>query len=117
MRRSGIRLGFVVLAVLGGLGAPIEVDARTAVSQQGCQTIGKAGVIALFDQWNRALLTKRADVVVAEYAADATLLPTVQNGPLVGSEAIGKYFTYFLKQSPRAKIETENHSYRLQHCL
>lgn len=43
---------------------------------------------------------------VAEYVADATLLPTVENGPLIGPEAIGRYFTYFLKQSPQATIET-----------
>lgn len=99
--------GFLVLslAVVGALGVPSEVAARKAVSHHTeCQTISKAQVIGLFDQWNRALLTKQADAVVARYAADATLLPTVQNGPLIGPEAIGQYFTDFLKKSPQAEV-------------
>ena len=46
------------------------------------------------------------EAVVAEYAPDATLLPPVQTGPLVGPEEIGKYFGYFLRQSPQVTIET-----------
>jgi uncharacterized protein (TIGR02246 family) len=93
-------------ALLGLLGVPDQAVARTAVTQAPCQTISKAQVISLFDRWNRALLTRRTDAVVAEYAPDATLLPTVQDGPLIGPEAIGKYFAYFLKQSPEATVET-----------
>ena len=89
-------LSFVVLmlATLAVVGAPNEVAARKATSHHavdqasGCATISKAQVIELFDQWNQALQTKRPDNVVARYAADATLLPTIQNGPLIGSEAI-----------------------------
>jgi uncharacterized protein (TIGR02246 family) len=82
------------------------VGAREAVTPKSCRTITQAQVGALFDQWNRALATKRTEAVVAEYAPDATLLPTVQNGPLTGAEAIGRYFAHFLKQSPQATIET-----------
>jgi uncharacterized protein (TIGR02246 family) len=99
-------LFFFQLAVLGGVAAPTPSDAREAVTQTSCRTLSKAQVTALFDHWNRALLTKRPDTVVAEYAADATLLPTVQNGPLIGPEALTKYFDYFLKQSPQATIDT-----------
>jgi uncharacterized protein (TIGR02246 family) len=106
MRRR--TFGFVVLALaaVGSLGAPTQVAAQKAVSQHatGCQTISKPRVIELFDHWNQALLTKRTDAVVAEYAADATLLPTVENGPLIGPGAIGQYFTDFLKKSPQAEV-------------
>jgi uncharacterized protein (TIGR02246 family) len=105
MRRSVAQHVFGGLAVLAILATPVPSSARTADTQTSCRTISKTQVIALFDQWNRALLTKRTAAVVAEYANDATLLPTVQNGPLVGPVAIGEYFTYFLKQSPRATIE------------
>ena len=88
------------------LGASGQASARPASTETSCRTISNAQVIGLFNQWNRALLTKQTSAVVAEYAVDATLLPTVQNGPLIGPEAIGKYFTYFLKQSPEATIET-----------
>ena len=103
------RAGKLVLLALVGLGClsnSAGVNARTTtVAESTCQTISRTQVIALFDKWNRALLTKRTDVVVAEYAPNATLLPTVQNGPLSGSE-IAKYFEYFLKQSPSAIVDT-----------
>jgi uncharacterized protein (TIGR02246 family) len=104
MRTRAAKL--ILLAYLGWLGASTGVSARTPEPEGGCQTISKPRVIALFDKWNRDLLTKRTEAVVADYAPDATLLPTVQNGPLVGRRAIGSYFDYFLKQSPSATIDT-----------
>jgi uncharacterized protein (TIGR02246 family) len=83
--------------------APATSHARASVS---CQPITQQQVEALFDRWNHALATRKTDQVVATYAPDATLLPTVQNGPLVGPQAIGQYFDYFLKQSPDATIVT-----------
>lgn len=97
-RRSSF---YVLLAFLGGLVVAHPAAARTSVS---CQTISNDQVAALFDRWNAALATKKTEVVVATYTPDATLLPTVQNGPLIGREMIAKYFTYFLKQSPQAVI-------------
>jgi uncharacterized protein (TIGR02246 family) len=105
MRRTA-GLFFLALAVLGGVSAPAPAGARETVAQKSCRTLSKTQVAAQFDQWNRALLTKRTEAVVAQYAPDATLLPTVENGPLIGPEAIGAYFTKFLKQSPQATIET-----------
>jgi len=100
-RRMRAILCFTLLAAAA---LPPAATARTAAPP--CRTIGKAQVAALFDQWNKALLTKRTEAVVAEYATDATLLPTVQNGPLVGPEAIGEYFSKFLQRSPEATIDT-----------
>jgi uncharacterized protein (TIGR02246 family) len=88
------------------LGAPVGASARTTDAEGACQTISKPQVIALFEKWNRSLLTKRSDAVLADYAPDATLLPTVENGPLTGHKMIGQYFDYFLKQSPVATIDT-----------
>jgi uncharacterized protein (TIGR02246 family) len=95
-------IGFLALGA-AALAAPAATLARPAVS---CQPISRQQVIGLFDHWNQALATKKPDQVVATYAPDATLLPTVQNGPLIGPEAIGQYFIYFLKQSPSATIDT-----------
>jgi uncharacterized protein (TIGR02246 family) len=97
---------FIFLACLACFLMPAGVSARTTGTKGTCHTINKDQVIALFDNWNRALLTKQTDVVVADYAANATLLPTVQNGPLFGPQMIGKYFDYFLKQSPEATVDT-----------
>src|ERR1700722_12844361 len=95
-------MGFLAFlaAIVAAPGAP---QARAPVS---CQAITHQQVEALFDRWNHALATRKTDQVVATYAPDATLLPTVQNGPLIGPEAIGQYFTYFLKQAPDATIVT-----------
>ncbi len=104
MRARTAKPVLLALLCVGCLAAPTGVSART--NSAVCQTISKEQVIGLFDGWNKALLTKRADVVAAEYVPDATLLPTVQNGPLIGVQKINKYFEYFLKQSPSAVIDT-----------
>jgi uncharacterized protein (TIGR02246 family) len=96
----------MLLAYLGWVVMPAAGEARNASAAAACQTISKPQVAALFDRWNKALLTRRTEAVVADYAPAASLLPTIQNGPLVGSQAIGKYFDYFLKQAPAATIDT-----------
>jgi uncharacterized protein (TIGR02246 family) len=103
MPKFWITLAVVTLTVV--FAAPQSATARTAPQGQACQTITKDRVAALFDRWNKSLATKRPEAVVANYAADATLLPTVQNGPLVGPEAIRGYFVYFLKQAPDGQID------------
>lgn len=95
--------GVIVAALF--LGAPSAVSART---EAACRTIGKPQVIALFEKWNKSLLTKQTRSVLEDYAPDASLLPTVQNGPLIGREAIGTYFDHFLMQSPVATIDTRD---------
>jgi uncharacterized protein (TIGR02246 family) len=106
MRTRAAKFAILAVACLGYVGASSDVSARTTSTETTCHTISKTQVIALFDRWNRALLTRRTDAVVLEYAANATLLPTVQNGPLTGREMIGKYFDDFLKKSPAATIDT-----------
>ncbi len=103
MMRRFAGLSCIAITILACIAVP--ATARSPAVQGACWTIDKTQVAALFDKWNRALLTKRSAVVVAEYAADATLLPTVKTGPLIGSQAIGAYFDTFLKQSPQATVE------------
>lgn len=106
MRKQATKFAVLAVVCFSVPGVTQDASARTTSAESSCQTISKAQVIALFDKWNQGLLTKKTNVVVADYASDATLLPTVQNGPLVGREMIGSYFDYFLKQSPAAKIDT-----------
>jgi uncharacterized protein (TIGR02246 family) len=84
---------------------PAMADAREQPRSTACRAITDQQVAALFDRWNKALETRNPDTVVANYAEDGTLLPTVQNGPLVGRDAIRGYFVYFLKQAPDGKID------------
>ena len=103
MSKFLVTLVVVTLTVL--FAEPQSVTARTSPRGQACRTITNDQVGALFDRWNKSLATKSPDAVVANYAADATLLPTVQNGPLVGPESIRGYFVYFLKQAPEGQID------------
>jgi len=58
----------------------------------------------LFSAWNAALQTLDPDKVVETYAPDAVLLPTVENGPLIGRPAIRGYFVHFLEKKPSGAI-------------
>jgi uncharacterized protein (TIGR02246 family) len=93
-------------------GFALALAALTATVPQGaaarsatCQPITEKQVEALFDHWNAALATKDAAKVADTYAPDASLLPTVQNGPLVGRHAIEQYFEHFVTQSPAGHID------------
>ncbi len=90
------------VALIAALAAPEVARARDAPA---CAHITPAQVEALFDRWNKTLATKNPDAVTGNYAADATLLPTVENGPLVGPAAIRGYFVSFLKNSPHGAID------------
>jgi uncharacterized protein (TIGR02246 family) len=95
-----IAAGFVLATIL-----PASARDDTQLHQKSCQRITDQQVSGLFERWNKSLATKNPDTVVANYAKDATLLPTVKNGPLIGSEQIKAYFVAFLKQSPRGTID------------
>lgn len=61
-------------------------------------------VAVLFDRWNAALATGNPRTVVALYAPNGILQPTVSNEVRVGPEAIERYFVDFLKLKPRGTI-------------
>ena len=101
---SSVRLvAAVALAAL--LAASQAAMARAPTRGFACHSITKDQVAALFDRWNKALATKDPDAVLATYAADATLLPTVQDGPMIGPAAMRGYFVAFLKRSPQGTID------------
>lgn len=63
---------------------------------------------ALFEQWNNALLTGDPKNVVALYASDAILLPTVSNKVRHNHAEIEDYFVHFLAKGPQGKIDESN---------
>lgn len=91
-------------AILAVLAYAPEVWAR-APRPVTCEhmTVNKAK--ALFAEWNNAL-QQNPDKVVQTYAPDAVLLPTVENGPLVGRKEIRGYFVHFLESHPVGRIDT-----------
>jgi uncharacterized protein (TIGR02246 family) len=71
----------------------------------GCVAVTEAEIANLFVLWNDAVKTANPDKVVDLYAPDAILLPTVENGPLIGRAAIRGYFVHFLASKPSGKID------------
>jgi len=61
-----------------------------------------------FVTWNTALQTGDPDEVVACYAADAVLLPTMSPKVRHNHEEIRDYFVHFLSKSPRGRIIEQN---------
>jgi len=96
----------VALLLLLAAAIPGPAVAQKVPGSERCRAITRAEVRALFDHWNAALATDDPDAVVRTYAPGAVLLPTVENGPLIGSGAIRGYFVSFLKKHPHGKIDT-----------
>lgn len=63
---------------------------------------------ALFDEWNSALQTGNPKNVVALYASDAILLPTVSNKVRHNHAEIEDYFVHFLAKGPQGIIDESN---------
>ena len=70
-----------------------------------CTKTSAQDIAALFDRWNAALATLDPDKVVALYAPDAVLLPTVSNKPRTTHEEIRDYFVHFLEKKPQGHID------------
>ena len=65
-------------------------------------------VLNLFEKWNRALQTRDPEQVVALYAHDAILLPTVSNLVRHNHDEIRDYFERFLEKGPSGSIDEAN---------
>ena len=65
-------------------------------------------VAGLFDKWNQALLSKDPDCVVALYAPDAILHPTLSNEVRHNHAEIRDYFVHFIAKDPVGVINEAN---------
>nr|WP_175743544.1 SgcJ/EcaC family oxidoreductase [Burkholderia ambifaria] len=83
---------------------PIAANAQMQ-SASSCISVTKPQIAALFDRWNESLRSGDPDKVVANYAPDGVLLPTVSNEPRTNPSSIRDYFVKFLKKSPQSTIE------------
>ena len=61
-----------------------------------------------FVKWNDALQTEIPDNVVACYAEDAILLPTVSPKVRHNHDEIRDYFVHFLSKKPHGRITEQN---------
>ena len=101
---------FDLMGVCGYASAAVILLALVAWPSAGwsrdlrCVAVTKGDIEKLFDKWNAALQTGNADKVADTYAPDATLLPTVENGPLKTRGDIILYFRHFLEGKPVGAI-------------
>jgi uncharacterized protein (TIGR02246 family) len=90
-------LSFALLAAATALSAQAE-------ETMNCVKTNEKVISALFNRWNASLATLDPDKVVANYAPDAVLLPTVSNKMRTNHAEIRDYFVHFLHKKPQGKI-------------
>jgi uncharacterized protein (TIGR02246 family) len=95
---------FAALVLAPVFAADAKGPAATTPSAT-CRTTTEGEIAGLFDRWNASLATLDPDQVVANYAPDAVLLPTVSNTPRTNHAEIRAYFTDFLKKTPQGRID------------
>ncbi|MBN9478000.1 MAG: DUF4440 domain-containing protein [Bordetella sp. SCN 67-23] len=101
------RLGMVILAgALAGCATnPGVSGGALAPHLESCKGVSEQEVAGLFDRWNRSLQTGDPHQVVANYAPDSVLLPTMSNQPRYSAQAKEDYFHHFLEDRPAGRID------------
>lgn len=102
---KSITLVFLVLAVSGCVMHEPTRSSQNSMAGEICKTTSEAEIAALFDRWNTSLQTGDADKVVANYAPQSILLPTVSNQPRISVAEKKDYFEYFQKDVPVGHID------------
>lgn len=82
--------------------APNFTTART----EACKATTDQEVAALFDGWNRSLQTGDPHQVVAHYANQSVLLPTLSNVPRLSAAQKEDYFEHFLRDRPAGRVDS-----------
>jgi uncharacterized protein (TIGR02246 family) len=72
---------------------------------ENCKATSERKIADLFGRWNASLQTGDAKKVVANYAEDAILLPTVSSQPKLTPEEKEAYFEQLLLEEPSATID------------
>src|SRR6185436_1053306 len=91
--RRGPFMNLLRAALLPAIGFSLSTAALAqAPSTQACQPTDDKQIAALFDRWNDSLRTLDPDKVVANYASDGVLLPTVSDTPRTNPAEIRDYF-------------------------
>jgi uncharacterized protein (TIGR02246 family) len=71
-----------------------------------CKVSSQAEIAALFERWNKTLISGEPKQVLSNYAEDSVLLPTMSNVPRLTPAAKQDYFEHFLLDRPSGKIDS-----------
>lgn len=97
---------FAVTAVLAGCATNQGTSSNVQEYRtESCKVTSKQEIAALFDRWNQSLQTGDPKKVVANYADQSILLPTVSNKPRLTPAEKEDYFHHFLENRPSGKID------------
>jgi uncharacterized protein (TIGR02246 family) len=105
LRAIAILLITLVLITISPVPEAAAATPLAATTAATCTATTEAEIAHLFDRWNQALQTGNPDAVVATYAPDALLLPTMSNFPRDTPSEIRDYFVQFLKGNPVGRID------------
>jgi uncharacterized protein (TIGR02246 family) len=95
----------LVAALLLSACASTPSASPSSQSTEVCVAASEQQIAALFDRWNNSLQTGDPHKVVANYAAQSILLPTVSNKPRISPEEKEDYFHHFLEDRPNGRID------------
>lgn len=97
---------FILAVALAGCATSQGIPGNGQTSRTAtCQRISEQEVKGLFERWNRSLQTFDSNEVVANYAEQSILLPTVSNEPRLTSARKKAYFDVFLTYRPFGRID------------
>lgn len=86
--------------------ATAEAPAAAAPARgDECNPPFRTEVAALFDRWNASLRSGDPKKVVANYAPDSVLLPTLSNRVRFTAAEKEEYFLHFLQRGPEGRID------------
>lgn len=83
--------------------APQKISSTAKLAEE-CHPTTDQEIAALFDRWNRSLQTGNPHLVVANYAEQSILLPTLSNQPRITVAEKENYFEHFLENQPVGTI-------------
>ena len=95
---------FILLLISGCDMTASDKNQSSAVRAESRVATGEQEIAALFDRWNKSLQSGDPRKVVANYARQSILLPTISDKPrLTPAEKID-YFQHFLENRPSGEI-------------
>jgi uncharacterized protein (TIGR02246 family) len=82
----------------------VAVAGQAAAAEQ-CHPSSEREIAGLFERWNASLQSGDAHKVVANYAEQSVLLPTLSNKPRLTAQEKVDYFEHFLAKKPVGKVD------------
>ena len=102
---AAMKMSWLGIAALAAMLVGCGTMHAGSVATGACKATDEHEIRALFDRWNRSLLTGDPARVVANYAPGSILLPTVSNQVRITEAEKLDYFRKFLSKKPAGTID------------